>query len=294
MSAWLIERGINNVGDRRGREDSHPMSMFNQLDLDLPTAAEKPRNQLPINQSPNAGLLSHIESTQANEAGPAQMPTLLPSFWNRDGYHNPNEADDESVTTDLTGFNSPDTLLGNIDFEGNTIESLVASARRESNPIRPVSESMPINQNSRLRKKNPSNNSRLIKRRNANNNSNQRRGRLVPSISNAVRDLGTSITNRIINPFEESNQPNSNLRERADEAQQDELETFRNLAQGGLIPDEKARELEENVRRREALIEQNEQEFADSSDELSWTELIDSDEHKSSTAGKGGLPRIDL
>ncbi|MCH2648292.1 MAG: MerC domain-containing protein [Candidatus Poseidoniaceae archaeon] len=290
----LIERGINNVGDRRGREDSHPMSMFNQLDLDLPTAAEEPRNQLPINQSPNAGLLSHIESTQANEAGPAQMPTLLPSFWNRDGYHNPNEADDESVTTDLTGFNSPDTLLGNIDFEGNTIESLVASARRESNPIRPVSESMPINQNSRLRKKNPSNNSRLIKRRNANNNSNQRRGRLVPSISNAVRDLGTSITNRIINTFEESNQPNSNLRERADEAQQDELETFRNLAQGGLIPDEKARELEENVRRRKALIEQNEQEFADSSDELSWTELIDSDEHKSSTAGKGGLPRIDL
>ena len=127
-----------------------------------------------------------------------------------------------------------------------------------------------------------------------NNNSNQRRGRLVPSISNAVRDLGTSITNRIINTLEESNQPNSNLRERADEAQQDELETFRNLAQGGLIPDEKARELEENVRRRKALIEQNEQEFADSNDELSWTELIDSDEHKSSTAGKGGLPRIDL
>ncbi|MED5307820.1 MAG: hypothetical protein VYA95_00585, partial [Candidatus Thermoplasmatota archaeon] len=121
-----------------------------------------------------------------------------------------------------------------------------------------------------------------------------RRGRLVPSISNAVRDFGTSISNRIINTLEESNQPNPNLRERADEAQQDELETFRNLAQGGLIPDEKARELEENVRRRKALIEQNEQEFAESNDELSWTELIDSETHKSSTAGKGGLPRIDL
>ena len=80
----------------------------------------------------------------------------------------------------------------------------------------------------------------------------------------------------------------------ADEAQQDEFETFRNLAQGGLIPDEKARELEENVRRRKALIEQNEQEFAEDNDELSWTELIDSETHKSSTAGKGGLPRIDL
>ena len=86
------------------------------------------------------------------------------------------------------------------------------------------------------------------------------------------------------------------MRERADEAQQDELETFRTLAQsnGGVMPDEKARELEENVRRRKALIEQNEQEFAESNDDLSFTDLIDSDTHKSSTAGKGGLPRIDL
>ena len=34
----LIERGINNVGDRRDRQDSHPMSMFDKIDFDLPTS----------------------------------------------------------------------------------------------------------------------------------------------------------------------------------------------------------------------------------------------------------------
>ena len=40
-------------------------------------------------------------------------------------------------------------------------------------------------------------------------------------------------------------------------------------------------------------MEQNEQEFADLSNELSFTELVDSETHENSTAGKGGLPRID-
>lgn len=292
----LIQRGIDNVGDRRGREESHPMSMFNKLDLDLPRVANNPQNQ-PLLNRPNSGLLSSIETSRSEEAGPAQMPDLLPSFWNKEGYHNPNEMVEQPTTTDLAGFNSPDTLLGNIDTEGNTVESLVASARRQNNPQRqlPKSETAPLNQNSRLRKKTSANNSRLVKRR-VNPTNSPRRGRLVPALGNAVRELGSTITNRVINALEETAPQSPNLRERADEAQQDELETFRTLAQsnGGVMPDEKARELEENVRRRKALIEQNEQEFAESNDDLSFTDLIDSDTHKSSTAGKGGLPRIDL
>ena len=292
----LIQRGIDNVGDRRGREESHPMSMFNKLDLDLPRVDNKPQTQ-PLLNRPNSGLLSSIETSRSEEAGPAQMPDLLPSFWNKEGYHNPNEMVEQPTTTDLAGFNSPDTLLGNIDTEGNTVESLVASARRENNPQRqlPKSETAPLNQNSRLRKKTSANNSRLVKRR-VNPTNSSRRGRLVPALGNAVRELGSTITNRVINALEETASQSPNLRERADEAQQDELETFRTLAQsnGGVLPDEKARELEENVRRRKALIEQNEQEFAESTDDLSFTDLIDSDTHKSSTAGKGGLPRIDL
>ena len=292
----LLQRGIDNVGDRRGRQENHPMSMFNKLDLDLPRVNNNPQ-PAPLTNHLSSGLLSSVGTPKSEEAGPAQMPDLLPSFWNREGYHNPNEMAEQSTTTDLGEFNSPDTLLGNIDNEGNAIESLVASARRENNSQRqlPRSEITPLNQNSRLRKKTSANNSRLVKRA-VNPTNSPRRGRLVPALSNAVRDLGSTITNRIMSTLEETAPQSPNLRERADEAQQDELETFRTLAQsnGGVMPDEKARELEENVRRRKAIIEQNEQEFAESNDDFSFTDLIDSDAHKSSTAGKGGLPRIDL
>ncbi|MEC8352991.1 MAG: MerC domain-containing protein [Candidatus Thermoplasmatota archaeon] len=295
----LIERGINNVGDRRGRQDSHPMSMFDKIDFDLPTSVVTPspqQSQPPT--PPSSGLLSHVNSHPQDEAGPAKMPDLLPSFWSRDGYHNPNEPHQEEIAqTDFSGFNSPDTLLGGVDYDGNEIESLVATARKAHNlNIQQPTTEGTTSQNSRLRKRTASNNSRLVKRRNSTNRNHQRRGRLVPSIGNAVRDFGSSITNRIMHTLEESSNQTSNLRERADEAQQDELETFRNLAEsnGGPIPDEKARQLEANVKRRKALIEQNQQEFADSSDELSFTDLVDSETHKSSTAGKGGIPRIDL
>ena len=292
----LIQRGIDNVGDRRGRQENHPMSMFPKLDLDLPTVND---NSPPVTSSSsiNSGLLSNIDRTTNNEAGPAQMPNLLPSFCNKEGYHDPNETIHQTPVSDLGAFNSPDKLLGNIDFEGNTVESLVASARKANNPQRrlPESETLPKNSNSRLRKKTSTTNSRLVKRK-ANAKNTPSRRRLVPALGNAVRDLGSTITNRVINALEETAPQSPNLRERADEAQQDELETYRTLAQsnGGIMPDEKARELEENVRRRKALIEQNEQEFAESNDDLSFTDLIDSDAHKSSTAGKGGLPRIDL
>jgi hypothetical protein len=270
--------------------------MFDNFDFELPNIND---NSLSKSSSDtlNSGLLSNIDRTRNNEAGPAQMPDMLPSFCNKEGYHNPNETIQHNPSSDLGGFNSPDTLLGNIDLEGNTVESLVASARKANNPQRqlPTSETLPINSNSRLRKKTSTNNSRLVKRK-SNASSTANRRRLVPALGNAVRDFGSSITNRVINALEETAPPSPNLRERADEAQQEQLDTYRTLAQsnGGVMPDEKVRELEENVRRRRALIEQNEQEFAESNDDFSFTDLIDSDAHKNSTAGKGGLPRIDL
>ena len=85
------------------------------------------------------------------------MPSLLPSFCNKDGYHNPGEETNQaSPTNALEDFNSPDTLLGGVYSSGDEIESLVASARRAHNPNRivPSAEStIANNQNSRLRKK---------------------------------------------------------------------------------------------------------------------------------------------
>ena len=70
----LIERGINNVGDRRGRQDSHPMSMFDKIDFDLPTSVvtSSPQQSQPTTP-PSSGLLSHINSP-SQDNGPAKMP----------------------------------------------------------------------------------------------------------------------------------------------------------------------------------------------------------------------------
>lgn len=293
----LIERGISNVGDRRNRQETHPMAMFDRMDLDLPSV-DKTSETPVISGPPSTGLLGQLNSHPTSEAGPAEMPNLLPSFCNKDGYHNPGEETNQaSPINALEDFNSPDTLLGGIYSAGNEIESLVASARRTNNPNRIVSSAEPTianNQNSRLRKKTTTSNSRLVKRRAANSRNPAKRGRLVPALGNAVRDLGNTITNRIINTIEESS--HATLRERADEAQQEEFQAFSTLAQsnGGHFPDEKVRELEEYARRRNTLMEQNEQEFADSESDLSWTEMVETEASKTASAGKSGLPRIDL
>ena len=70
-------------------------------------------------------------------------------------------------------------------------------------------------------------------------------------------------------------------------------ENFKNLAisNGGSLPDEKVRELEDIALRRKAIIEQVEQEEIEALEDFSFGDLIDSDSKNS--AGKEGLPRID-
>jgi len=228
------------------------------------------------------------------EAGPASMPELLPSYWNRDGYHNSNEKSHEHVEDNYTAFSSPDQLLGNLDENGDTIESLVATARRSSQSRKPLTSQDKTAIDSKttlLRRKAPLKNSRLIKKKGQTGVRESLRNRLIPT---QIREAVSSVSNRILSSIEQGVQGNSTLRERSDEAMEQELEAFSNLAKEGLLPDEKVRQLEETTRRRKAIIEQNQQELAESDSQFSWQELIDSEEHQSSTAGKGGLPRIDL
>ena len=222
------------------------------------------------------------------------MPELLPSFWNRDGYHNPNEQSHEVVEDNFAAFSSPDQLLGNIDENGELVESLVATARRSAQSTKPLTSQDKTAIDSKttlLRRKAPLKNSRLIKKKGQTGVRESLRNRLVPS---QIREAVSSVSNRILSSIEQGVQANSTLRERSDEAMEQELESFSNLAKEGLLPDEKVRELEETTRRRKAIIEQNQQELAEHDGQFSWGELIDSEEHHSSTAGKGGLPRIDL
>ena len=73
----LIQRGIENVADRRNRQENHPMSMFNKLDLDLPNINNNPHSS-PDNRFQNPGLISSNEIFRSDEAGPSQMPELIP------------------------------------------------------------------------------------------------------------------------------------------------------------------------------------------------------------------------
>ena len=198
------------------------------------------------------------------------------------------------VTEDnFAAFSSPDQLLGNIDENGELVESLVATARRSSQAKKPLAQDKTAidPKTTLLRRKAPLKNSRLIKKKGQTGVRESLRNRLVPS---QIREAVSSVGNRILNSIEQGVQGNPTLRERSDEAMEQELESFSNLAKEGLLPDEKVRELEETTRRRKAIIEQNQQELAEHDGQFSWGELIDSEEHHSSTAGKGGLPRIDL
>ena len=82
----LIQRGIDNVGDRRGRQENHPMSMFDKLDLDLPSVNDNPI-RTPLSNSLNPNLLSNIETLRSDEAGPTQMPGVIALVLEYEGYH---------------------------------------------------------------------------------------------------------------------------------------------------------------------------------------------------------------
>ena len=86
------------------------------------------------------------------------------------------------------------------------------------------------------------------------------------------------------------------MRNRSHENHQQEVEAlFKNLAisNGGHLPDEKVREMEEIALRRKAISEQVEQDEVETLEEFSFGDLVDSDTNKSNSSGKEGLPRID-
>ena len=70
----LIQRGIENVGDRRNRQLSEEMSLFNQLDPQLPSQVI---NNVP---TPNSSLLAKANERPDLEAGRSILPEPLPNF----------------------------------------------------------------------------------------------------------------------------------------------------------------------------------------------------------------------
>ena len=304
----LIQRGIENAGDRRNRQDPHPMSLFNQIDH-VPEITS--RDTLTPNVSKNS-IPSESSYMSKLEAGRSPLPEPLPNFCSKDGFHIPNQElplTHESIPQ-FEGFSSPDSLLGHVDEFGEEIESVIAIARKAPNQKNLNGHTNEANNESsiqqkfpRLRPKNNLSNSRLKpKSRQVNNEQGGMfRNIMLPAankVASSVREATSSISNRILSSRDDSELTNSaeELRNRSNETHQQEVEAlYRNLAisNGGHLPDEKVREMEEIALRRKTISEQVEQEDIETLDEFSFGDLIDSDTNKTQSSGKEGLPRID-
>ena len=194
-------------------------------------------------------------------------------------------------------FTSPDNLLGPVDDLGIPTTSLVAGARKANNPPQQIRQNLSDAElkSTRLRPKAPLNNTRLRRKVPRVNERRGLVGRLMPAatrIANSVRDAGNNLADRIISNIEESEQTTTELRERSNEGENAELESLRKLAvsNGGHLPDEKVRQLEEIVKRRNSIAEQY---VEDNEDDLSvsFGDFVETTEDASNS---DSLPRIDL
>ena len=287
----LIQRGIENVGDRRNRQLSEEMSLFNQIDPQLPSQVI---NNVP---TPSSSLLAKANERPDLEAGRSILPEPLPNFCSKEGFHVPNQIPASVPSNNLDMFTSPDNLLGPVDDLGVPTTSLVAGARKANNPPQQIRQNLSDAElkSTRLRPKAPLNNTRLRRKVPRVNERRGLVGRLMPAatrIANSVRDAGNNLADRIISNLEESEQTTTELRERSSEGENAELESLRKLAvsNGGHLPDEKVRQLEEIVKRRNSIAEQY---VEDNEDDLSvsFGDFVETTEGASNS---DSLPRIDL
>jgi len=304
----LIQRGVENVRDRRNHQEPHPMSMFNQIEQ--PTIIESSQESRTF-VAPNS-LPSESSYIQNGEAGRSVLPEPLPNFFSKEGYHVPQQDlfSNQQPAPEYDIFSSPDSILGHVDQYGEEIESLVASARRNSETTSFGNDENSQSKDSiqqkfpRLRSKNSSINSRLKPKKKPENNEtgSMFRNIMIPAanrVANSVKEATSNLSNRILSGKKDSETSTSaeELRLRSSEAHEKEVEElYRNLAisNGGSLPDEKVREMKEIALRRKAISEQVEQEKVEIFDDIGFGDLIDSDTNKSNAGGKEGLPRIDL
>ena len=302
----LIQRGIENVRDRRNHQEPHPMSMFNQI--------EQPKTidhrTEPLTYVPPNSLPSESSYIQNGEAGRSVLPEPLPNFFSKEGYHAPQQdVFTQQPTTEYDVFTSPDSILGHVDEFGEEIESLVANARRNTDTTSLSNNDTVQNKDSiqqkfpRLRSKNSQINSRLKPKKRPENNETGSlfRNIMIPAanrVANSVKEATSNISNKLLSGkgVQETSTSAEELRSRSSEAHEREVEElYRNLAvsNGGSLPDEKVREMKEIALRRKAISEQVEQEKVEIFDDIGFGDLIDSDSNNTSAKGKEGLQRID-
>lgn len=280
-----------------------PMPMHQPMGMAIPSDA-------PLIPSPN-----YSESLVKQEAGESQLPEPLPNFWNSDGAHVPSVNQAHESTNPIATFNAPDSLPNSL--TGNSVNSIVASARSkvEATPSSPNGldgPSQTMGEKYRHLKKRDNgiqNHSRLILK--SRTPFRQSRGGVVGGLVRSSLSLGARHATRVAQSatrvattasrtilgreagYDISDSTES-LRSRSHQNLVEEVSSsIQNLSEkaGGNLPQHEVDRLHQHIGRTNSLIEQQAQNELES---ISFGDLVDSETHTSSTAGKGGLPRLDL
>ena len=279
----------------------NPMPM--QQNMNLPMAGDSPIR--PSQNNPD----SHLK----REAGESQLPDSLPNFWNKDGPYVTQTNQTQQQTDSMDTFNVPDSLSNSLLGTGE--RSIIANARSSNevatthpNYTQENQKQSKVEKFRHLKKRDNSvnNHSRLIVQSRAPMQSRGVVGRLVSlsiragarRATSAVISASRAATNatRTVLGRESGydiSESTESLRVRTTQNLREEaLSSIQNLSEnkGGNLPQHEVDRMHQHINRTNSLIEQREQNELES---ISFDDLVDSEAHISTRAGKSGLPRLD-
>jgi len=292
----------------------------------IPTNVQQPiynQTQTPMHQpmgmaipgdAPLVSPPDYSEPIVKQEAGESQLPEPLPNFWNSDGAHVPLANRVQDAEDSVTSFNAPDSLP--ISLTGISTNSIVANARSNEKEVIPSSangQEIPTQvigekyANLKKRDNGVQNHSRLIMKSRTPFRSRGVVGGLVRSslslgarqatrVALSATRVATNATRTLLGREAgyDISESTESLRVRSHQNLESEvLSSIQNLSEkeGGNLPQHEVDRLHQHISRTNSLIEQQAQNELES---ISFGDLVDSETHTSSTAGKGGLPRLDL
>jgi|GEM_PF-231359 len=281
----------------------HAMPMHQPMGVTIP-------DNIPMIPSPN-----YSQSILKQQAGESQLPEPLPNFWNSDGAHVPSANQAQESTNTIASFNAPDSLPNSL--TGNSANSIVASARShevEATPSSTNGQEIPLQTmgekfpNLKKRDNGVQNHSRLkLKSRTPFRQSRGVVSGLVRSslllgarqatrVAQSATRVATTATRTLLGREAGYNisESTESLRSRSHQNLRGEvLSSIQNLSEneGGNLPQQEVDRLHQHISRTHSVIEQQAQNELEL---ISFGDLVDSETHTSSTAGKGGLPRLDL
>ena len=287
--------------------------VYNQIGNPHPMPVPQNMNSPMPNDSPARYSQNDPESHLKREAGESQAPEHLPNFWNVDGAHVPQNTQIQQQTDSMASFNSPDSLSDPL--LGTGTKSIIASARSNNDAPAPVSTNNQEKPMQSRAEKFP----HLKKRVNGVGNHSRLRvqsrtpmkerglvGSLVylslssgakraTSAAKSASRAATNATRTVLGMDSGRNisESTESLRVRTHQNLRGEaLSSIQNLSEnnGGNLPQHEVDRMHQHISRENSLIEQRQQNELES---VSFDDLVDSEAHLSTSAGKSGLPRLD-